>query len=359
MAGSTATPTVRVAFLTGITGQDGSYLAEFLLEKGYYVYGMIRRSSTFNTGRLRPIRGNTRLVLKYGDITDSSNISGILDSIKKAHPNIERLEIYHLCAQSHVQVSFEVPEYTGNVDAVGTTKLLESMRASGWIEKMRLYNATTSELYGKVQAIPQDENTPFYPRSPYAVAKLYSFWIVKNYREAYGIYACNGILFNHTSPRRGENFILRKITMGVAKIMHGFDNKLVLGNLNAQRDLGHAQDYIEGMWMMLQQDQPDDFVLATGVTHTVRTLVEKSFKTQNIEIEWQGEGVKEVGLEKGTGRVLVTVSPKYFRPTEVDLLLGSPAKAEKILGWAPKRTIDDIINEMIAHDMKHTEELQY
>lgn len=339
----------NVALISGITGQDGSYLAELLLEKGYEVHGIIRRSSSFNTGRIDHLYyGKTELPfenlhLHHGDMTDSSNLNRLIDKIKPT-------EIYNLAAQSHVKVSFDLPEYTAEVDAIGTLRLLDAIREVGLTTKY--YQASTSELYGKVQETPQKETTPFYPRSPYAVAKLYSFWIVKNYREAYGLHASNGILFNHESPRRGETFVTRKITMAAAKISLGLQDKLILGNLEAKRDWGYAKDYVEGMWLMLQQEQPDDYVLATGVTTKVRDFVDASFKELGIELEWQGKGVDEKGVDSKTGKVLVEVSSKYFRPTEVDLLLGDASKARKELGWEAKTDVDTLIKIMVQEDLK-------
>ena len=320
----------KVALITGATGQDGAYLSEFLLEKGYTVHGIKRRSSSFNTGRVEhlyqdPHDVNQRYVLHYGDMTDATNLIRI---VQQTQPD----EIYNLAAQSHVQVSFETAEYTANADAIGTLRMLEAIRILGLEKKTRFYQASTSELYGKVQEIPQRETTPFYPRSPYAAAKLYAYWIVVNYREAYGMHASNGILFNHESPLRGETFVTRKITRAVAAIHHGFQDKLYLGNLDAKRDWGHAKEYVRGMWMMMQQDEPDDYVLATGETTTVRQFVEWAFAEVDIEIQWKGEGVDEKGYDAATGRCLVEVDPRYFRPTEVELLLGDPTKAQTKLG---------------------------
>ena len=326
----------RIALITGITGQDGSYLAELLLEKGYEVHGMIRRSSSFNTGRIDhlfndPKYSGSRFFLHYGDITDTSNINRLLEKVR---PD----EIYNLAAQSHVKVSFEVPEYTAEVDAVGTLRFLDAIRETGI--RTKFYQASTSELYGKVQAVPQDESTPFYPRSPYGVAKLYGYWIIVNYREAYGLYACNGILFNHESPRRGETFVTRKITMAAARIKLGMQKSLSLGNLNAKRDWGYAPEYVEGMWRMLQQEQPDDFVLATGETREVREL--------GMSLRWEGEGESERGLLDG--RVVVEVDPKYYRPTEVELLIGNPAKAKQKLGWEAATKFADLARLMAKAD---------
>lgn len=343
---------VKVAFITGITGQDGSYLAELLLSKNYMVYGLIRRASTINTQRIEHIFNHPRLKLNYGDLTDSTCLTMCLSNIQKTHLDMEHLEIYNLAAQSHVKVSFEMPEYTADTDALGTLKLLEAIRSNGLSDKVRFYQASTSELYGKVQEIPQSETTPFYPRSPYAVAKLYSYWIVKNYREAYGMFTCNGILFNHGGVRRGHNFVERKITLGLGKILRGETDRLVMGNLDSKRDIGNAKDYVEGMWLMLQQDEPDDFVLATGKMYTIRELIEIAFEMRGIHIGWKGEGVNEIGYDMNTGKEYIFVNEKYFRPTEVDLLLGNPAKAYSKLGWKPKTDIIDLIREMVEQDCK-------
>lgn len=341
---------MKKALITGVTGQDGAYLVEFLLDKGYEVHGVKRRASLFNTARIDHLyrdlhEENVNFVLHYGDLTDATNLIRIVQEVQ---PD----EIYNLAAQSHVQVSFEVPEYTADSDAIGPLRILEAIRILGLAEKTKFYQASTSELYGKVQEVPQSETTPFYPRSPYAVAKLYAFWIVKNYREAYGIYACNGILFNHESPLRGETFVTRKITRAVAKISLGMQSKLYLGNLDAQRDWGHAKDYIEGMWLMLQQDKPDDFVLATGVTHAVRHFVDLAFAKVGIQLRWEGKGVDEKGIDFITGNILVEVDPKYFRPTEVELLIGDPSKAKRELGWKHKYELTDLVNEMVDADLK-------
>lgn len=333
---------MKVAFITGITGQDGSYLAEFLLQKGYKVWGLIRRSSSFNTQRIEHIR--SKLTLRYGDLTDTTNLISILADIK---PQVETcLEIYNLGAQSHVKVSFEMPEYTCQVDGIGTLRLLEAIRFSKIPTKF--YQASTSELYGLVQEIPQKETTPFHPRSPYAVAKLFSYWIVKNYREAYGMFACNGILFNHESPRRGQTFVTRKITRAVNAIVENKQDKLILGNLDAKRDWGHARDYVEGMWLILQHDTPDDYVLATGETHTVREFVELAFLEKGMTISWQGQGVHEVGIVNG--RTVVEVSERYFRPSEVDILLGDATKAKNVLGWSPKIKFEQLVEDMVKQD---------
>ncbi|XP_070501645.1 GDP-mannose 4,6 dehydratase [Chironomus tepperi] len=341
----------KVALITGITGQDGSYLAEFLLQKGYEVHGIIRRSSSFNTHRIEHLYQNpyshtegASFKLHYGDMTDSSCLVKIIVQVKPT-------EIYNLAAQSHVKISFDLSEYTAEVDGVGTLRLLDAIRTCGLDQQVRFYQASTSELYGKVVETPQTEKTPFYPRSPYAVAKLYGYWIIINYREAYGMYACNGILFNHESPRRGENFVTRKITRSVAKISLNQQEFLELGNLDSKRDWGHAKDYVEAMWMMLQQDKPEDFVIATGETRSVREFVEASFKHIGKEIEWRGSGVDEVGVEKGTDVVRVKVNPKYFRPTEVDLLLGDSTKARTMLGWKPKCGFDELVKDMMESDI--------
>ncbi len=340
----------KVALITGVTGQDGAYLAELLLKKGYIVHGIKRRSSSFNTGRVDhlyadPHLGSSvRFFLHHGDLTDSTNLIRI---IQETQPD----EIYNLAAQSHVQVSFETPEYTANADAVGPLRILEAVRILDMKDRVRFYQASTSELYGKVQAVPQNEKTPFYPRSPYAVAKLYSYWITVNYREAYGLHASNGILFNHESPVRGETFVTRKITRGVAAIELGLQGQLYLGNLDAERDWGHARDYVEGMWLMLQQEVADDFVLATGQKHSVREFVEKSFARVGREIQWSGSGINEIGLDKKTGKQLVAVDPRYFRPTEVDLLIGDASKAKEMLGWSAKITFDELVEEMMDAEL--------
>lgn len=341
----------KIALITGITGQDGSYLAELLLEKGYIVHGIIRRSSSFNTGRIEHLyrdRHSTgvKLFLHYGDLSDSTNLVKI---VAKTKPN----EVYNLAAQSHVQVSFEMAEYTGNVDGLGTLRLLDAIRTCDFDHKVRFYQASTSELYGKVRETPQTELTPFYPRSPYAVAKQYAFWMVVNYREAYNMHATNGILFNHESPRRGPTFVTRKTTRAVVRIAKGVQKCLYLGNLNAKRDWGHAKDYVEAMWMMMQVDEPDDYVVSTGETHEVREFVEKSFKEVDIEIVWSGEGIDEVGKNKATGDIIVRVDPKYFRPTEVDLLLGDPSKIKAKIGWSPKTSFDELVKDMVKSDMEN------
>lgn len=338
---------MKKALITGITGQDGSYLAEFLLEKNYEVHGIIRRSSSPNTERINHIYDN--LNLHFGDLTDSNNITYI---IKEIEPD----EIYNLAAQSHVQVSFETAEYTGEVDGLGTLRILEAVRLAGLENKTRIYQASTSELYGKVQEVPQSETTPFYPRSPYGVAKLYGFWITKNYRESYDIFASNGILFNHESPRRGETFVTRKITLSVARIKKGLQKKLYLGNLDAKRDWGFAKDYIECMWLILQADKPDDFVIATGEMHTVREFVDIAFKEVGIELEWNGSGIDEKGIDKNTGEILVEVDERFFRPAEVDQLMGNPNKAKNILKWNPTKTsFEELVKIMVKSDLEYVD----
>ncbi len=341
---------MKVAFITGITGQDGSYLAELLLEKGYMVHGLIRRASTINTQRIENIFNNKNLKLHYGDVTDGTCLFMILSFIKDKYPEMDRLEVYNLAAQSHVKVSFEMPEYTADVDAFGTLKLLEAIRSNNLQNVARFYQASTSELYGKVHEVPQSETTPFHPRSPYGVAKLYAYWIVKNYREAYDMFACNGILFNHEGPRRGHNFVTRKITIGLSKICKGEQDKLVMGNIDSLRDWGSAKDYVEGMWLILQADKPDDFVLATGEMHYVREFIELAFSIKGFDIKWKGIGVNEIGYDSKTGRELIFIDPKYFRPAEVEQLLGDSTKAQKVLGWKPKSTFQDLVKEMVEHD---------
>ena len=340
----------KIALITGVTGQDGAYLAELLLAKGYQVHGLKRRSSSFNTARIDHIYQDphdlgAKLHLHYGDMTDSSNLIRLVQEIA---PD----EIYNLAAQSHVQVSFDTPEYTANADAVGTLRLLEAIRVLGLTEKTRFYQASTSELYGLVQEVPQSETTPFYPRSPYAAAKLYAYWITVNYREAYNIFATNGILFNHESPIRGETFVTRKITRAVAAIHLGIQEKLWLGNIDAQRDWGHARDYVEGMWRILQHSKPDDFVLATGKTQTVRLFVERAFAHVGIELDWHGEGASERGLCRKTGKVLIEIDPRYFRPTEVELLIGDPTKAKTELGWVASTSFEQLVSEMVEADLE-------
>ena len=350
----------KVALITGITGQDGSFLAEFLLEKNYEVHGIMRRSSSFNTGRIehlyldewvRDMKQKRLINLHYGDMTDSSSLIRIIQLVQ---PD----EIYNLAAQSHVKVSFDVPEYTAEADAIGTLRLLEAVRILGLEKKCKLYQASTSELFGLVQEVPQKETTPFYPRSPYGVAKQYGFWITKNYRESYGMFACNGILFNHESERRGETFVTRKITLAAARIVQGYQDKLYLGNLNSLRDWGYAKDYVECMWLILQQEKPDDFVIATGEYHTVRDFCTLAFKTLGVNLRWEGEGVNEKGIDTATGKVLVEVDPKYFRPAEVDQLLGDPTKAKTQLGWNPRKTsFEELVKIMVEHDMKFVKKL--
>ena len=343
----------KVALITGITGQDGSYLAEFLIDKGYEVHGVLRRSSSFNTGRIehlyldewvRDMKRKRLVNLHWGDMTDTSSLIRIIQTIQ---PD----EIDNLAAQSHVKVSFDVPEFTAETDAVGTLRLLEAVRILGMEHKTKIYQASTSELFGLVQETPQKETTPFYPRSPYAVAKLYAYWIMKNYRESYGMFAVNGILFNHESERRGENFVTRKITLAACRIAQGLQDKLYLGNLSSLRDWGYAKDYVECMWLMLQQEKPEDFVIATGEQHTVREFCTLAFKYAGIELEWQGEGLAEKGIDKNTGKVLVEVDPKYFRPAEVQTLLGDPTKARTVLGWNPRKTsFDELVRLMVESD---------
>lgn len=346
----------KIALITGVTGQDGAYLAELLLGKGYIVHGVKRRSSSFNTGRVDhlyhdPHESNVRFFMHYGDLTDSTNL---LRLVQEVQPD----EIYNLAAQSHVQVSFETPEYTANADAIGTLRLLEAIRILKMESKTRFYQASTSELYGKVQEIPQRETTPFYPRSPYAAAKLYAYWIAVNYREAYGLHASNGILFNHESPLRGETFVTRKITRGAAAIHLGLQKKLYLGNLDSKRDWGHARDYVEGMWSMLQQDVPDDYVLATGKVRSVREFVEMSFAHVGLAIEWDGAGIEEKGRDRKTGEILIEIDPRYFRPTEVEYLQGDASKARDKLGWVPKITVEQLAAEMVAEDVRVLEQTQ-
>ena len=350
----------KVALLTGITGQDGSFLAEFLIEKGYEVHGILRRSSSFNTGRIehlyldewvRDMKKDRLINLHYGDMTDSSSLIRIIQLVK---PD----EIYNLAAQSHVKVSFDVPEYTAESDAIGTLRMLEAVRILGLEKKTKIYQASTSELFGKVQEVPQKETTPFYPRSPYGVAKQYGFWITKNYRESYGMFAVNGILFNHESERRGETFVTRKITLAVARIAQDFQDKLYLGNLNSLRDWGYAKDYVECMWLILQHDIPEDFVIATGEMHTVREFATLAFKEVGIELRWEGEGVSEKGIDVKTGKSLVEVDPKYFRPCEVEQLLGDPTKAKTLLGWNPiKTSFSELVKIMVTHDMRFVKKL--
>ena len=345
---------MKIALITGITGQDGSYLAELLLQKGYQVHGIIRRSSSFNTGRIEHLyieklvsdyHDERRLVLHYGDMTDSMSITRLIREIKPT-------EIYNLAAQSHVRVSFDVPEYTADADATGVLRILEAVHFLGMEKTCRIYQASTSELFGLVQEVPQKETTPFYPRSPYAVAKLYGYWIMKNYRESYGMFCCNGILFNHESERRGENFVTRKITLSAARIAQGLQKKLYLGNLNALRDWGYAKDYVECMWLMLQQKMPDDYVVATGEQHSVREFCQLAFKEVGIDLEFKGSGVDEKGYNKATGEIIIEVDPAYFRPAEVETLLGDPTKAKTVLGWNPQKTsFTELVKLMVKHDM--------
>ncbi len=347
---------MKTALVTGINGQDGSYLAELLLEKGYTVHGIIRRSSTFNTERIehlyidsliKDIHTKQRIKLHYGDMTDSTNLIRLIQQIK---PD----EIYNLAAQSHVKVSFELPEYTAETDGIGTLRLLEAIRICGLEQKTKIYQASTSELFGKVQEIPQTETTPFYPRSPYGVAKIYAFWITKNYRESYNIFAVNGILFNHESERRGETFVTRKITLAVSRIKHGFQEKLYLGNLNSLRDWGYAKDYVECMWLMLQQEKPEDYVIATGEQHSVREFCEIAFAEAGIELEWKGENENEIGICKATGKLLIEVDSEYYRPSEVETLLGDPTKAKTELGWNPRKTsFKELVKIMMKHDLEY------
>jgi len=345
---------MKKALITGITGQDGSYLAEILLEKGYEVHGIIRRSSSFNTGRINHIINDEQykdqFFFHHGDVTDASNLNRVLETI-------EPDEIYNLAAQSHVQVSFEIPDYTAQVDALGTLRFLDAIRETRL--ETKFYQASTSELFGKVQEVPQKETTPFYPRSPYGVAKLYAYWIIVNYREAYDLFACNGILFNHESPRRGETFVTRKITRAASRIKEGLQETLLLGNLNAKRDWGYAPEYCEGMWRILQQDKPDDFVLATGEQHSVREFVELSFKELEIDIDWQGEGENEVGIDLATGKTIVGINSKYYRPTEVDTLLGDATKAKEQLGWEPEMPFTELVIKMVQSDWRKVKKRGY
>ena len=352
---------MKIALITGITGQDGSFLAEFLLQKGYEVHGILRRSSSFNTARIehlyfeewvRDMKQRRLINLHYGDMTDSSSLIRIIQQVQ---PD----EIYNLAAQSHVKVSFEVPEYTAETDAVGTLRILEAVRILGMEKKTKIYQASTSELFGKVQEVPQRETTPFYPRSPYGVAKQYGFWITKNYRESYGMFAVNGILFNHESERRGETFVTRKITLAAARIAQGLQDKLYLGNMDAQRDWGYAKDYVECMWLILQHETPEDFVIATGEMHTVREFCTLAFQEAGIQLRWEGKGVDEKGIDVATGKVLIEVDPKYFRPAEVEQLLGDPTKAKELLGWNPRQTsFEQLVKIMVSHDMQYVKNQQ-
>lgn len=346
---------MKKALITGITGQDGSYLAEFLLAKGYEVHGLRRAASVFNTERIDHLFSGShseksRIHLHYGDLTDSSNLNRLLEMIK---PD----EIYNLGAQSHVHISFQVPEYTAEVDGLGTLRFLDAIKETGI--KTKFYQASTSELFGKVQETPQKETTPFYPRSPYGVAKLYAYWIVVNYRESYNLFACNGILFNHESPRRGKIFVTRKITTGIAGIKNGTQDKIYLGNLDAKRDWGYAKDYVEAMWLMLQQEKPEDFVISTGETHTVREFCEVAFKEAGYDLVWEGEGINEKGKDKTTGKILVEIDPMYFRPAEVDLLIGDSSKAQKALGWKPKMSFEELVKLMMKYDLKGETDYHY
>jgi GDPmannose 4,6-dehydratase len=343
---------MKIAFITGITGQDGSYLSELLLEKGYKVHGLIRRSSTINTHRIDHIFSNKNLILHYGDMTDGASLYKVLNDIKNLYTDMDRLEVYNLAAQSHVKISFEMPEYTADSDAFGTLKLLEAIINNNLKDITRFYQASTSELYGLVQEVPQKETTPFYPRSPYGVAKLYSYWIVKNYRESYGLFACNGILFNHEGIRRGHNFVTRKITLGLNKILKGETDKLIMGNLDSLRDWGNAKDYVEGMWRILQHDTPEDFVLATGEMHSIKEFIEEAFKLKGFDIKWKGYGVDEIGYDETSGKELIFVDSKYFRPAEVSQLLGDSTKAKTLLGWIPTTTFKELVREMVENDCK-------
>jgi len=348
---------MKTALISGVTGQDGAYLSEFLLKKGYIVHGIKRRASSFNTDRIdhlyqAPQIEDKKFILHYGDLTDTSNLVRIIQEVQ---PD----EIYNLGAQSHVQVSFEVREYTADVDGIGTLRFLEAIRILGMEKKVKFYQASTSELFGKVQEVPQKETTPFYPRSPYAVAKLYAYWIVVNYRESYGMYACNGILFNHESPIRGETFVTRKITRAVARIRFGLQDKLYMGNIDAKRDWGYAGDYVELMWLMLQQQKPDDYVMATGITTTVREFITMAFLEVGVNIKWEGSGIDEKGIDSNTGKVLIEIDPRYFRPTEVDILIGDPSKAFSNLGWKPRVRLPELIKMMVANDVKLAEKELY
>lgn len=347
---------MRVALISGITGQDGAFLTELLLDKGYVVFGIVRRSSSINTQRIDHVFDNPNLILRYGDLSDSSCLSSIVNEIKQRYfssiinEQEDRFEIYNLGSQTHVKVSFELAEYTANINGIGTLRLLTILKDLNLNSIVRFYQASTSEMFGKVVEVPQNENTPFYPRSPYGVAKLYAHWITKNYRESYGLFACSGILYNHESNRRGPTFVTKKITNSVVNILKGKQDKLVLGNINAKRDWGHARDYVEGMWLMLQQDKPDDFVLSTNEFHTVREFVEKAFALKGFDIKWKGEGIDEIGYDANTGRELIFISEKYFRPAEVDELLGDSSKAKRVLGWQAKTSFDELIKEMVDAD---------
>ena len=341
---------MKIALITGVNGQDGSYLAELLLDKGYDVWGVARRASDINTQRIEHLYSNKKLFLRYGDMTDGINLVNILYEIKTTYPDMDRLEIYNLAAMSHVKVSFDMPEYTANADGTGVLRLLEAVRSTGLMDVTRFYQAATSELYGLVQEVPQKETTPFYPRSPYGVAKLYGYWITKNYRESYDMFAANGILFNHESPRRGPTFVTRKVTRGLNMILTGERDKLVMGNIDAKRDWGHAKDYVEGMWRILQADKPDDYVLSTNEFHSVREFIEKSFSMRGFDLRWKGTGVDEIGYDYNNGRELIHISDKYFRPAEVEELLGDSTKARTELGWEPQYSFDQLVKEMVDHD---------
>ena len=347
---------MRVALISGITGQDGAFLTELLLDKGYVVFGIVRRSSSINTQRIDHVFDNPNLILRYGDLSDSSCLSSIVNEIKQRYfssiinEQEDRFEIYNLGSQTHVKVSFELAEYTANINGIGTLRLLTILKDLNLNSIVRFYQASTSEMFGKVVEVPQNENTPFYPRSPYGVAKLYAHWITKNYRESYGLFACSGILYNHESNRRGPTFVTKKITNSVVNILKGKQDKLVLGNINAKRDWGHARDYVEGMWLMLQQDKPDDFVISTNEFHTVREFIEKAFALKGFDIRWKGEGIDEIGYDANTGRELIFISEKYFRPAEVDELLGDSSKAKRVLGWHAKTSFDELIKEMVDAD---------
>jgi GDPmannose 4,6-dehydratase len=339
-----------IALISGITGQDGSYLSELLLEKNYIVWGMIRKTTADRMQNINHLLDNKNLILRYGDLTEGTSICNILSEIKSTYVDLKVLEIYNLGALTHVKLSFELPEYVTNVNALGVLRFLEAIRLSGFPEKIRFYQASTSEMMGKVTEVPQTETTPFYPRSPYGVAKLYGYWIVKNYRESYNLFACNGILFNHTSIKRDESFVCRKITKGLAKIISGTSENLVLGNIHSQRDFGAAKDYVRGMWLMLQQDTPDDFILCSGETHSIKELVEKAFGMKGFDIQWKGAGINEIGFDSITGKELIVISEKFYRPAEVDLLLGDCTKAKTILNWQPECTFDQLIKEMVEYD---------
>jgi GDPmannose 4,6-dehydratase len=344
----------KVALITGITGQDGSYLCELLLEKKYKIYGIMRRISNINTNRIDhlDIQNNKNIILKYGDLSDTSCLVNILSEIKNTNSKMERLEVYNLGAMSHVKVSFEIPEYTADINGIGCLRLLEAIRICRLEDKTRFYQASTSELYGKVQNDIQNENTPFYPRSPYGVSKLFSYWITKNYREAYNMFCCNGILFNHESPRRGNTFVTKKITTGLNKILKNKNEKLVLGNIYSKRDWGHTKDFVKGMWLMLQADKPDDYVLSTGKQNSIKEFIEYAFSLKNFNIKWKGSGVNEIGYDSHTNRELIVISSKYFRPSEVDTLIGDNSKAKKVLNWEPKITFEELVEDMVNYDCR-------